>query len=229
MISKKELLNALRYYIGLSKLDLISDSTLRIRLKNYEYVFSPDEINYVGDGSEFLVANLTDDGWTNHGATFSNGVLELDGASYLSRENITLGGRDFQIRGTVFESAADMIQRRKIFELYTSDDLNMSLYSSGAGKNLDFFVNCEGTLDNYAEPAILEQEYNFTIVWRQETTRLVLYIGDEEIYSNKLSGFSTPKTFSQLYLGAGIYHQNSFWKGTISAFKIFDGFLTAEV
>lgn len=227
MANKKAVLNALRYFSQLLKIDLISGSKLRIRLNNYEYIFNPDEINYIGDGSEFLVAGLADNGWTNHGATFSNGVLELDGTSYLSRENITLGGRDFQIRGTVYESATDMIQRRKIFELYTSDALNMSLYSSGAGKCLDFFTNCEGTLDNYAEPAILEQEYSFQIVWRQETTRLILYVNGNEIYNNKLAGFSTAKTFSQLRLGAGIYHPDAFWKGTISAFAIYDGFLEA--
>lgn len=219
--------NALNSYIEKLKAQLISNSALRIKINNYEYVFNADEINYVGDGAEFLVAGLTDGGWTNHGATLSNGVLEIDGASYLSRENITLGGRDFQIRGKVFESASDMIQRRKIFELYTNDDLNMSLYSSGAGKNLDFFVNCDGTLDNYAEPAILEKEYEFTIVWRQDSMKLVLYVDDIEIYSNRITGFSTQRTFSQLYLGAGIYHSNSFWKGTISAFKIFDGYSEA--
>lgn len=217
--------NALLNYNKKIKAQLISNSALRIRIDNYEYVFTADEINYVGDGAEFLVAGLTDDGWTNHGATLSNGVLELDGASYLSRENITLGGRDFQIRGKVFENAADMIQRRKIFELYTNADLNMSLYSSGAGKNLDFFVNCDGTLDNYAEPAILEKEYDFQVVWRQDSMKLVLYVDDIEIYSNRITGFSTPRTFSQLYLGAGIYHSNAYWKGTISAFKIFDGYL----
>ena len=28
------------------------------------------------------------------------------------------------------------------------------------------FVNCDGTLDNYTEPAILEKEYAFQVVWR---------------------------------------------------------------
>lgn len=225
MISKDTALNAFRNYSELSKAQMISGTAIRIQLGNYEYVFNADEINYVGDGDEFLVANLAGDGWTNHGVTSSGGVYEFDGASYLLRENITLGGRDFQIRGTVYESATDMIQRRKIFELYTSDELNMSLYSSGAGKNLDFFVNCEGTLDNYAEPAILEREYDFQVVWRQEATRLVLYVNDEEIYSNRITGFSTPKTFSQLKIGGGIYHPDAFWKGTMKVFKIFDGFL----
>ena len=227
MISKQTALNAFHNYTELSKADLISGSTMRIRIGNYEYVFTPDEINYVGDGDEFLVADLAGDSWTNHGVTVSDGVYEFDGASYLSRENITLGGRDFQIRGTVYESASNMAQRRKIFELFTADDLNMSLYSSGAGKNIDFFVNCEGTLDNYAEPAILEREYDFQVVWRQETARLVLYIDGNEIYNNRLTGFSAAKTFSQLRVGGGIYHPDAFWKGTMTAFKIYDGFLEA--
>ena len=227
MISKETALNAFRDYNELSKAKMISGSVLRLQIGDYEYIFNPDEINYVGNGDEFLIANLKGDGWTNHGVTVSDGVYEFDGASYLERENITLGGRDFQIRGTVYESATDMIQRRKIFELYTSDELNMSLYSSGAGKNLDFFVNCEGTLDNYAEPAILEREYNFQVVWRQETTRLILYVNGNEIYNNRLTGFSTAKTFLQLRLGGSIYHPDAYWKGTISEFKVYDGFLEA--
>lgn len=227
MINKDTALHALRDFHEIIKAQLISGSTLRIQLGSYEYVFTADEINYIGDGNEFLVASLTDGGWTNHGVTVSDGVYEFDGASYLSRENITLGGRDFQIRGTVYESATNMIQRRKIFELYTSDELNMSLYSSGAGKNLDFFVQCDGTLDNYAEPAILEREYSFQVVWRQETTRLILYVNGDEIYNNRLTGFSTAKTFSQLRVGGSVYHPDAFWKGTMTAFKIFDGFLEA--
>lgn len=225
MIRKATALNAIRDYDEISKANLISGQAMRIQIGNYVYIFNADEINYVGDGEEFLIANLAGDGWTNHGVTVSNGVFEFDGSSYLSRENITLGGRDFQIRGTVYESATNMIQRRKIFEMYASDELNMSLYSSGAGKCLDFFVNCEGTLDNYSEPAILEREYSFTVVWHQDSLRLVLYVDDAEIYNNRIAGFSTAKTFTQLNVGGGIYHPDAFWKGSMREFKIFDGFL----
>ena len=214
MINKDAAINMLTFYHE----RLISDSKLKIRIGNYEYIFNADAVNYVGTGEEFLTVSLTDNGWTQYGEEL------FDGASWLESDNITLGGQDFQIVGKVFESSTDMIQRRKIFELYTSDELNMSLYSSGAGKNLDLFVNCGGTLDNYAEPAILETEYSFKLVWRQETTRLILYVNGEDIYSNQLAGFSEPKTFSKMRLGAGIYHENSFWRGTISEFKIYNGF-----
>ena len=221
MIKKSTALKMLEYYNA----TLIRDNKIRIRIGNYEYIFNADAVNYVGDGSEFLIASLGDGGWSAQGSpSFSNGVLTLDGASYLSRTNITLGGQDFQISGTVYENSNDMIARRKIFELYTNDDLNMSLYSSGAGKNLDLFVNCEGTSDNYAEPAILEREYNFNLIWQQADSHLTLYVDGEEIYSNRITGFSTAKTFTTLRLGNGIYHDTAYWLGTISDFKIFSGF-----
>lgn len=204
---------------------LIDDSKIKIRIGNYEYVFNADAVNYVGDGREFLIVSLGDGGWSQQGSpSFSNGVLTLDGASYLTRGNISLGGQDFQISGTVYESETDMITRRKIFELYMNDDLNMSLYSSGTGRNLDLFVNCEGTSDNYAEPAILEREYNFKLVWQQADSHLTLYVDGEEIYSNRINGFSTVKTFTELRLGNGIYHDTAYWLGTISDFKIYSGF-----
>ncbi|MBQ9498276.1 MAG: hypothetical protein IJR52_12000 [Selenomonadaceae bacterium] len=43
-------------------------------------------------------------------------MLTLDGASYLERGVVELGGRDFQITGRAFEDPNDMAVRRKIFE-----------------------------------------------------------------------------------------------------------------
>ena len=182
MISKENALAAFREFKDASLANCIWQDGLRIKRGNYEYVFNADEINYIGDGSEFLVASFADE-WAAHGTPqLSNGVLTLDGASWLERGSVELGGRDFQISGRAFESADEMIVRRKIFELYTSADLNLSLYSSGAGKNLDLLIYCGGMFDNYNYPAILEREFTFLLVWRQETSTLSLKIGDEEIY-----------------------------------------------
>ena len=226
MISRDTLLKALDFYKELSGEQLIVDSSLKIKQGSFEYIFRADEVNYIGEGAEFLLLELaTLEDFTTHGTpTLENKILTLDGSSWLSYGAVTLGGKDFQISGRVFESADDMIARRKIFELYTSSDLNLSLYSSGAGKNLDLYGNIGGEFDIYSEPATLEREYNFALKWRQSSQVLSLEIDGEEIYSRTVSGLSEAKVFSKLLIGNGEYHQNSTWKGTISDFKIYDGF-----
>ena len=170
------------------------------------------------------MASFTDD-WTQVGtpAMFDE-TLALDGASWLERGQIELGGRDFQIVGLALEEAEDMTIRRKIFELYTSAELNISLYSSGAGKNLDLLVNCGGSFDNYNCPAILEREFTFALLWRQETSTLVLKIDGEEIYSFNVAGLTERKTFERVLVGGSVLHTNATWKGAISEFKIYDGY-----
>ena len=228
MISKETALKMFSDYNEEYTAQLIDGNTLRIRKNDYEYLFTADEVNYVGDGSSFLVAQLGDDGWISQGSpTFSEGILTLDGSSYLTRGNISVGGADFQISGKVYESATDMIARRKIFELYTSDSLNVSLYSSGAGKNLDLLIKCNGAYDYYNEPAILEQEYTFALKYRQSTRRVRLYVNGSEVYSFEVASFDAAKTFNQLALGAGISHENANWLGTISEFKIYSGYAEA--
>lgn len=224
MINKAAALNLMTYYRELNLLNSLDGTAQKLRIGNYEYVFYADEVNYVGDGSEFIVASLTDDGWTNHGTQLQDNVLTLDGASWLSRGTLALGGRDFQISGTVFESATDMLARRKIFELYTSPELNISLYSSGAGKNLDLLVNCSGSFDNYTEPAILEQEYSFALKWLQDMGTLKLFIDGEEIYSLTVPGLATRQTFSQLLLGSSVLHTGANWLGRIGNFTVYDGY-----
>ena len=227
MITKATFLKALGDYRELCGDQLITDNAIKITQGNFEYVFRADEVNYVGDGLEFLLLELTTmDGWTVHGSPqLANGVLALDGDSWLTRDAIALGGRDFQISGKVFEDSDDMIARRKIFELYTSATLNLSLYSSGAGKNLDLYGNIGGSeFDVYNEPAIIEREYSFALKWRQSASKLTLEIDGREIYSRIVDGFSEQKTFDKLLIGAGEYHPNSTWRGTISNFRIFDGF-----
>ena len=223
MISKDTALDALREFRSASMANLIWENGLRIRHRNFEYVFNADEINYVGDGAEFVVVSLKDE-WTAAGTPqLSDGVLTLDGASYFERGAVELGGRDFQITGRAFEDPNDMAVRRKIFELYTSGDLNVSLYSSGAGKNLDLLVHCGGVYDNYFEPAILEREYTFALKWRQETSTLSLTVDGEEIYSLIVPAFTERKIFERVILGGSVLHSNAAWKGTIAEFKIFDG------
>lgn len=224
MINKAAALNLISYYRELNLLKSLDGTALKLRIGNYEYVFEADEVNYVGDGSEFIVASFMGGGWTNHGAQLQDNVLTLDGASWLSRGALALGGRDFQICGLVYESATDMIARRKIFELYQSADLNISLYSSGAGKNLDLLVNCSGSFDNYTEPATLEKEYSFALKWLQPLGTLKLYVDDEEIYSLTVPGLTQRQTFSQLLLGSSVLHAGAYWLGTIKDFKIYDGY-----
>lgn len=229
MISKEVALSMLLNYHELTLERMITGSQVRLRLGNYEYIINADEVKYVGDGSEFVTVALGDNDWTSYGQpTIAGGVLALDGASWLGKGTVELGGKDFQISGRVFESEADMTQRRKIFELYTSAELNMSLYSSGAGKNLDLFANCGGgTIDAYSEPAILEREYSFALKWRQATGVLTLYIDGGQIYSNVIAGFATRQTFNQILLGGSAYHENAAWKGTIVDFRIYDGYAEA--
>lgn len=228
MISKETALKMFSDYNEEYTARLIDGRTLKIRKDDYEYLFTADEVNYVGDGSNFLVAQLNDDGWASHGnPTFSESILTLDGSSWLSRSNISLGGSDFQISGKVYESATDMIARRKIFELYTSAELNVSLYSSGAGKNLDLLVKCGGTFDNYNEPAIIGAEYTFALKYRQSTRRMRLYVNGAEVYSFEVASFGEAKSFEQVALGAGISHENANWLGTISEFKIYSGYAEA--
>ncbi|MBR3497962.1 MAG: hypothetical protein IKO05_03105 [Selenomonadaceae bacterium] len=223
MISKDTALDALRLFHDTSLANSIWEGGLRIRRGNFEYVFNADEINYVGDGAEFMVASFKDE-WTAAGTPqLSDGVLALDGVSWLERGAVELGGRDFQITGRAFEDPNDMAIRRKIFELYTSGDLNVSLYSSGAGKNLDLLVNCGGVYDNYFEPAILEREYTFALKWRQETSTLSLTVDGEEIYSLIVPAFAERKIFERVLVGGSVLHSNAAWKGTIAEFKIFDG------
>ena len=227
MISKENALEAFREFKDASLANCIWENGLRIKRGNYEYVFNADEINYIGNGDEFLVATFADE-WTSYGSPqLSNGVLTLDGSSYLTRGAVELGGRDFQISGRAFESAEDMAVRRKIFELYTSDDLNFSLYSSGAGKNLDLLIFNEGTYDIYNFPAILEREFTFVLLWRQETSMLELKIDGEEIYSLNVPGFTARKNFEQVLIGGSTKHSGATWKGTISDFKIYDGYCEA--
>ena len=228
MISKETALKMFSDYNEEYTARLIDGRTLKIRKDDYEYVFEADEVNYVGDGSDFLIAELGDDGWTSHGSpTFGEKILTLDGTSWLSRAGVTLGGADFQISGKVYESAENMIARRKIFELYTSAELNVSLYSSGAGKNLDLLVKCGGTFDNYNEPAIIGEEYTFALKYRQSTRRMRLYVSGLEIYSFEVASFATAKVFEQVALGAGISHENANWLGTIAEFKIYAGYAEA--
>lgn len=226
LISKDELLKTLGYYRDNNISDLtIDDNKLKLRQGNFEYVFNPDAINYTGSGEEFVTVSLADSGWTAQGIpTVVNGAATLDGSSYLTYGELALGGQDFQISGQVLESADDMIARRKIFELYASQDLNLSLYSSGAGKNLDMLVNVGGMFDNYNEPAILEREYHFVLKWKQDTGTLTLHIDGNLIYTVAGAGFTERKTFSQLILGSSTLHANANWKGTIADFKVYDGF-----
>lgn len=225
MISRNTLLDALKNYNELNAAAILSDGILRLQRGNFEYVFSPDAINYLGDGSEFLALSFADE-WTAHGdAQLTDGTLILDGASWLSRGSLTLGGQDFQIEGRAFESADDMLARRKIFELYTSADLNISLYSSGAGKNLDLLVNAGGTIDLYSEPAILEREYQFKLKFANST--LTLAIDGTQIYSAQVTGLNERRTFEQVLIGASVLHSGAAWRGSISDFKIFDGFAEA--
>lgn len=223
MISKDTALDALREFREASLANSIWEGGLRIRRGNFEYVFNADEINYVGDGAEFVVVSLKDE-WSAAGTPqLSDDVLTLDGVSWLESGAIELGGRDFQITGRAYEDPNDMAVRRKIFELYTSGDLNVSLYSSGAGKNLDLLVHCGEVYDNYFEPAILEREYTFALKWRQETSTLVLKIDGEEIYSLIVPAFTERKIFERVLVGGSVLHSNAAWKGTIAEFKIFDG------
>lgn len=211
MISKDEALKGLREYHNQNLANLIYDNALRIKRGSYEYVFDASHVNYIGDGSEFLIIDLSE-------------ATNFNDDSPLEFDDLTLGGRDFQISGRVFESAEDMIVRRKIFELYESQDLNVSLYSSGAGKNLDLLVNCGGTFDNYSEPAILEREYSFALKWLQETGTLKLYIDGEEVYSVTGSGFTERRSFSKLLIGGSLLHEGATFKGSVSDLKVYDGF-----
>ena len=231
MISKKTALATLNKYHTLSGVEIVAGDNpkLKITRGNFEYLLNVDAVNYNGDGAEFLVADLNNfDGWTSHGVlALVGGELTLDGASWLEHGAVTLGGKDFQISGKAYENADDMIVRRKIFELYTSPELNVSLYSSGAGKNLDLLVNCGGNFDNYNKPAILEREYSFALKWKQDTGTLKLHIDGEEIYSVAATAFSEQKTFNQLLVGASVYHENATWSGKISDFKVYDGYCEA--
>lgn len=228
LISKEELLKVIGYAGGNNVSDLtIEDNKLKLRQGNYEYIFNCDEINYKGSGEEFIIVSMAD-GWTAQGnPTVVNNTVTLDGASWLTHGAITLGGKDFQIVGTANESASDMVARRKIFELYTDGDLNLSLYSSGAGKNLDLLIHCGGTFDNYTEPAILEREYTFALAWKQATGTLTLKVDDQLIYTVTGAAFDTAKTFNQVLLGASAYHEGAAWKGSISNFKIYNGYAEA--
>ena len=224
MIGKETALNALRNFGTQHMASMIDGDALKVRLGDYEYVFSEDKVNYIGDGADYVTVSLGDGQWTAHGnPTLENCTLTLDGASWLSRGAVELGGKDFQIIGRVVESADDMIVRRKIFELYTSAALNISLYSSGAGKNLDLLVHCGEVYDNYFEPAILEREYTFALKWRQETSTLSLTVDGEEIYSLIVPAFAERKIFERVLVGGSVLHSNAAWKGTIAEFKIFDG------
>lgn len=228
MISKEELLKTLGYYIDNDDDFAIEGDKLKLTRGNYEYYFNADEVHYTGDGSEFIVVSLADSGWAASGnPAVINGTVTLDGASWLTRGAVELGGKDFQISGTVYEDPADMIARRKIFELYTNETLNLSLYSSGAGKNLDLLINCGGTFDNYTEPALLEVEYTFAIKWNQAAGLLKLYVGGAEVYSVAATGLGERRTFEQVILGASAYHTDATWKGTIANFKIYDGYAEA--
>lgn len=213
MISKETALDALKNYHEISLGALIDDGALKIRSGNYEYKFDASEVKYVGTGEEFLAYHYD--------------FLNCDGVIWITGGSVTLGGKDFQISGKAYEDADDMTARRKIFELYTSNELNISLYSSGAGKNLDLFINCGGVYDNYNEPAILEREYEFALKWRQAEKTLTLTIDGEEIYSIGVEGLSEPQTFEQLLIGGSVYHTNATWRGTISEFKIYDGYAEA--
>ena len=234
MISKKTALKALADYHRVKPQEklLAADTSggvfwcevtdgvpvLQCRHGDYEFTGSFNKSVFKGEVSAFVTADSSDlSGWTLHGSEL------FDGASWLERDALELGGQDFTIDGTAFESAEDMIVRRKIFELYTSADLNLSLYSSGAGKNLDLLVNCGGEFDNYGNPAILEREFNFTLVWRQDEKLLRLYIDSEKIYEVEVPGFAQRRRFEQVRLGAGILHENSFWKGRLGVFKVYDG------
>lgn len=190
---------------------------LKVRLGDYEFSQPFQLSTFTGETENFVTVDMSGDGWTLHGAEL------FDGETFLERGSIELGGQDFTIDGTAFESAENMFVRRKIFELYTSGALNLSLYSSGAGKNLDLLVNCDGEFDNFAKPAILEREFKFTLVWRQVEQILRLFIDGKKIYTVEGCGFGVRRTFDKLRLGAGILHADSFWRGTISSFKIYDG------
>ena len=225
MISKDTALNALRNFGTEHMASMIDDGALKIQLGDYEYIFNADTIKYVGDGADYVTVSLGDGKWTASGnPVLDNCTLTLDGASWLSRGAVELGGKDFQIVGRVAESADDMIVRRKIFELYTSAALNISLYSSGAGKNLDLLINVGGAFDDYAEPAILEREYTFVLKWRQATAALTLEVDGTEIYSRTVEGFNERRTFNQCLVGGSVLHEGATWKGTIANFKIYDGF-----
>ena len=225
MIGKETALNALRNFGTEHMASMIDGDALKVRLGDYEYVFSADKVNYIGDGADYVTVSLGDGKWTAHGnPTLENCTLTLDGASLLSRGAVELGGKDFQIIGRVIESADDMIVRRKIFELYTSAALNISLYSSGAGKNLDLLTNVGGTFDDYTEPAILEREYSFVLKWLQATANLSLTIDGTEIYSRTVEGFNERRTFEQCLVGGSVLHDGATWKGTVANFKIYDGF-----
>lgn len=190
---------------------------LKVRIGDYEFTQPFQLTTFTGETANFVAVDMSDDGWTLHGAEL------FDGESYLERGAIELGGQDFTIDGTAFESAENMFVRRKIFELYTSGALNLSLYSSGAGKNLDLLVNCGGEFDNFSKPAILEREFRFSLVWRQVDKILRLFVDGEKIYTIEGCGFDVRRTFEQARLGAGILHADSFWRGTITSFKIYDG------
>ena len=227
VVSKEDVLAAFNEFREASFANCIWENGLRIKRGNFEYVFNADEINYVGNGDEYLAVSFADE-WTNHGdAQLAENILTLSGANCLERGSIELGGRDFQIKGSAFESADDMIVRRKIFELYTSANLNLSLYSSGAGKNLDLLVLCGGTYDYYNFPAILEREFTFSLLWRQETSTLSLKVDGEEIYSFSVPAFVERKTFDSVLVGGSKLHNGSYWKGTITDFKIYDGYAEA--
>lgn len=197
----------------------LADGVPILKFRSGDYEFSqPFQLSaFTGETENFVTVDMSDDDWTLHGAEL------FDGSSYLERGAIELGGQDFTIDGTAFESATDMFVRRKIFELYTSGALNLSLYSSGAGKNLDLLVNCGGEFDNFAKPAILEREFRFTLVWRQVEKILRLFVNNEKIYTVEGCGFGVRRTFDKTRLGAGILHADSFWRGTITSFKIYDG------
>ena len=223
MISKDTALGALREFREAGLANCIWENGLRIKRGNFEYIFNADEIKYVGDGGEFLVASLAGE-WTAVGTPqISDGVLTLDGTSYFEREALELGGRDFQIVGRAVADPDGITFRRKIFELYTSSELNVSLYISGAGKNLDLLINCGGGYDNYAEPAILDREFSFKLSWRQETNMLSLAVDGETVYSLGVPTLTERQTFERVLLGGSVLHSGAAWKGTITEFKIFDG------
>lgn len=223
MISKDTALGALREFREAGLANSIWDGGLRIRRGNYEYIFIADEIKYVGDGAEFVVVALTDEWTAGSERVQPTGEVLFDGTGYFERAILELGGRDFQIVGKATADPEGMTFRRKIFELYTSSDLNISLYTSGAGKNLDLLVNCGGMFDNYSEPAILGREFDFALKWRQETSTLTLTVDGEEIYLLTVPGFAERQTFDRVILGGSALHEGALWKGSIAEFKIYDG------
>lgn len=200
---------------------VVADSGYAADTKTFTVTYvSPLVVNMPFDTS--TTQDLCGGTWTAYGSpSISSKQLYLPGnSSYVARNSsLTLGGKDFTIRGW-FNMSSSSGDYARVFTLYTtansgSDSIVFARVSTDEQIDFGIFgtpVRCDITLGEI-------HHFEFDYIHSQGATKCFI----DGVLQGTISKSVSQMTFAKCQLGRSEYSANGYYIGTIDDFKIYDG------